>query len=159
MVGYAKKFGESEERWSLLGLLHDLDYEKHPEEHPLKAVDMLREMDFDEEFVQAVAGHADRTGVPRTTTMAKTLYAVDEMAGFVVACVLVRPDRSFASLKPKSVKKKLKDKAFAKAVDRQQMATAVEELGIDMNEHIETMIEALRDGEERLQQQGLSLID
>ncbi len=159
MVGYAKKFGESEERWSLLGLLHDLDYEKHPEEHPLQAVNMLQGLGFDEEFLQAVAGHADRTGVPRTTTMAKTLYAVDEMAGFVVACVLVRPDRSFATLKPKSVKKKLKDKAFAKAVNRDQMAAAVAEMGIDMNEHIETMIDALREGEKRLQELDMSLID
>ncbi len=159
MVGYADKFEEPKERWSVLGLLHDLDYEEHPDEHPLQAVEWLRKMGFDQEFLDAVAGHADRTGVERNSRMAKTLYAVDEMAGFIVACVLVRPDRSFESLKPKSVKKKIKDKAFAKAVDREQMQRAAEELGVDMNEHIQTMIDAMRRGEDRLREQGLSLID
>ena len=158
MVGYAEKFGEDSHRWSLVGLLHDLDYEAHPDEHPLVGVKWLEDMGFDAEFTTAVAGHADRTGVPRTSRLAKTLYAVDEMAGFVVACVLVRPDRSFEGLKPKSVKKKLKDKAFAKAVDREQLQQAAEDLEVTMDDHIQTVIEGLREGEKRLQEDGLSLI-
>lgn len=159
MTGYARKWGENEELWSNTGLLHDLDYEEAPEEHPVKGAEMLREMGFPEEMVEAVLGHSDATGTPRESRLAKTLYAVDELAGFVVACVLVRPSRSFDDLEVKSVRKKLKDKAFAKAVDRDQVKLAAEELQVDMTEHLQDMIQFLRQRENELKEQGLSLIE
>jgi len=158
MIGYAKKFGEDVETWASCGLLHDIDFEKHPDEHPLVGVEILREKGYPEDFVMAVKGHGDRTNTPRETLMAKTLYAVDELSSFVIACVLVRPDK-FEGLKVKSVKKKLKDKAFAKAVDRDQIKRSAEEMGVDLTEHIQTVIDALVTREEELKEYGLSLID
>lgn len=158
MIGYAKKFGEDVETWSSCGLLHDIDFEKHPEEHPLVGVEILREKGYSEDFVMAVKGHGDHTNTPRETMMAKTLYAVDELSGFVIACVLVRPNR-FEGLKVKSVKKKLKDKAFAKAINREQINKSAEELGVDITEHIQTIIEALVQREKELKEVGLSLIE
>lgn len=159
MIGYAKKYNEDMEIWSALGLLHDVDYEKYPEEHPCKGVEILKEEGYPEDFVTAVLGHADYTNTPRENPMAKTLYAVDELASFIVACVLVRPSKSFDDLTVKSVKKKLKDKAFARAVDRDCITKGAEELGVDMTEHIQFLIDSLREREKVLNEQGLSLIE
>jgi len=159
MVGYARKWNEDEERWSNAGLLHDLDYEMAPDQHPVKGSEMLRNMGFDEELVHAVLAHGDATGTPRETLLDRTLYAVDEMAGFVVACVLVRPSKNFDDLTVKSVKKKFKDKAFAKAVDRNQAQRAAEELGVELEDHFRDMIQFLKERETFLQEKGLSLIE
>ncbi len=156
MRGYAKKFGEDVEIWGACGLLHDLDFEKYPDVHPAKAVEILREKGYPEEFVMAVKGHA-RTGVTRDTKMAKALYAVDELSSFVIAAVLVRPTK-FEGLKVKSIKKKLKDKAFAKAVDREQIKSSAEELGVELSEHIQTVIDSLTERQKELEDMGLSLI-
>jgi len=156
MMGYAKKFGEDVESWGTCGLLHDIDFEKHPEEHPLVGVEILREKGYPEEFVMAVKGHGSDC-TPRETLMAKTLYAVDELSSFVIACAVVRPNK-FDGLKVKSIKKKLKDKAFAKAVDRDRIARSAEELGIDLTEHIQTVIDALVQREVHLKEEGLSLV-
>lgn len=135
------------ERWIVAGLLHDFDYEKHPsrEEHPFVGVKHLRahHPDVDAEIIEAILGHAEYSGTPRLTHMAKTLFAVDELAGFIVACGKVRPD-GLASLEAKSVKKKLKDKAFAAAVSREDIAIGVGELGVPEDEHITRCIEAIR---------------
>jgi predicted hydrolase (HD superfamily) len=140
------------ERWKVCGMLHDMDWEKHPtrEEHPFVAVKFLRERgDVDDEILDAILGHAEYSGTPRTTAMAKTLFAVDELAGFIVACAKVRPE-GVATLEPKSVKKKLKAKEFAAAVSREDIATGVAELGVDETQHIQTCIEAIRGERERL---------
>lgn len=159
MVGYAQKLGEDQERFAVAGLLHDIDYESHPDEHPLKGVQILEEEGLDQEFVLAVKAHADFTNTPRESTLAKVLYAVDELASFIVACVLVRPDKSFEELKVKSVTKKLKDKAFAKGVDREIVKRGAEELGVEMAEHIQTLIDALRAHEQELNALGTSLVE
>ena len=153
MGAYAEKLEPAErERWVVAGLLHDMDYEKHPSQeagHPLVAVAHLRSMGVDQEILTAILGHADYTGTPRTTPMAKALFAVDELAGFIVACCKVRPN-GIADLEPSSVKKKLKDKAFAAAVSREDIRTGIAELGVDETEHIRTCIEAIRRERERL---------
>jgi predicted hydrolase (HD superfamily) len=140
------------ERWKVCGMLHDMDWEKHPtrEEHPFVAVRFLRERgDVDDEILDAILGHAEYSGTPRVTAMAKTLFAVDELAGFIVACAKVRPE-GMATLEPKSVKKKLKAKEFAAAVSREDIATGIAELGVDETQHIQTCIEAIRGERERL---------
>ena len=152
MRGYAERLGADPELWGLAGLLHDFDYEKHPtkDEHPFVGTKHLREnTDVDEEIIEAILGHAEYSGTPRTTQMAKCLFAVDELAGFIVACVKVRPN-GISDLAPKSVKKKLKDKAFAAAVSRDDITTGAKELGVDPTEHIQTCIDALRADAERL---------
>jgi predicted hydrolase (HD superfamily) len=146
MGTYAEKLDpDQKERWMVCGLLHDLDWEKHPtmQEHPFVAVEHLRTLGLDEEILEAILGHADYSGTPRTTLMAKALYAVDELAGFIVACAKVRP-AGIADLEPKSVKKKLKDKAFAAAVSREDIRQGIAELGVDETEHIRTCIAAIR---------------
>jgi putative nucleotidyltransferase with HDIG domain len=151
MGAYAKKLApREEERWRIAGLLHDFDYEKHPtaEEHPKVGVAHLRSIGVDEEILTAILGHAaERTGVTRATAMDKALFAVDELAGFIVACAKVRPD-GIASLEPKSVKKKLKDKSFAAAVSREDIAVGVSEIGalagVDETGHVQVCIEAIR---------------
>jgi predicted hydrolase (HD superfamily) len=143
---------DQRDRWIIAGLLHDMDYEKHPTiaEHPFVGVKQLRERgDVDEEIIGAILGHADYSGVPRETSMARALFAVDELAGFIGACCKVRPN-GIADLQPKSVKKKLKDKAFAAAVSRQDIARGIEELGVDTTEHIQMCIDAMRAEAERL---------
>jgi len=155
MRAYAEKLAPDEVgRWVACGLLHDFDYEKHPtaEEHPQVGVKELEKRGVDEEIRTAIMGHAEYTGTPRETPMAKALFAVDELAGFLVACCKVRPE-GIMTLEPKSVKKKLKDKSFAAAVNRQDIEKGVEELGVDKTEHIQTCIDALRADAERL---GLS---
>lgn len=146
MRAYAQKFGEDENAWGIVGLLHDFDYEKYPslEDHPFRGVEILRERNLPEEWVEAILGHAEHTGVPRKTRMAKTLFAVDELCGFVTAVAYVRPNRKLAEVKLKSVKKKLKDKAFARQVSREEMRQGAEELGVPFEEHIEMVISAMQ---------------
>ncbi len=153
MGAYADKLDpEQRDRWVVAGLLHDMDYDRHPtrEEHPFVGVEHLRQRgDVDDEIIDAILGHADYSGVPRESAMAKTLFAVDELAGFIGACCKVRP-QGIEDLQPKSVKKKLKDKAFAAAVSREDIRTGIEQLGVDPTEHIQTCIDALRADAERL---------
>jgi putative nucleotidyltransferase with HDIG domain len=145
MAYYAEKFDEDVEKWRVVGLLHDMDYEKHPtaEEHPFVGVDILKEEGYPEEITRAILSHADYTGVSRETLMEKTLYAVDELAGFTVACALVRPN-GIGDMKVKSVKKKLKQSGFAAAVNREDIYQGAEDLGIELNEHIQNVISALQ---------------
>jgi len=142
---YARKFGEEEEKWAVVGLIHDFDYELYPNapNHPLKGSEILKEKGVSEEIRRAILGHADYTGVPRDTLLAKVLYACDELAGFVTACALVRPDR-IATLEAKSVRKRMKDKAFARAVSRDDIIKGAEELGLPLDEHITFCIAAMR---------------
>jgi predicted hydrolase (HD superfamily) len=153
MGAYARQVAPDQvERWKVCGLLHDMDWEKHPtrEEHPFVAVQFLRARgDVDEEILDAILGHAEYSGTPRETPMAKTLFAVDELAGFIVACAKVRPE-GVATLELKSVKKKLKAREFAAAVSREDIAAGIAELGVDENQHIQTCIEAIRGERERL---------
>ena len=151
MRAYAAKFGEDPEPWGLIGLLHDFDYEKFPNQehsatdgHPVWGVNLLRSQGVAEPLLRAVLGHASYSGVPRDTQMAKVLFAVDELCGFLVACALVRPSKSFADLEVSSVKKKLKDKAFARGVNRDDVRQGAEELGVPLDEHIAFCIQALR---------------
>lgn len=146
MRAYAKKFGEDEEAWGIVGLIHDFDYEKYPsmEDHPFKGVEILRQRGYPEEWIEAILGHGDHTGVPRKTQMAKTLYAVDELSGFITAVAYVRPNKKLAEVKVKSVKKKMKDKAFARQVSREDIRRGAEELGVDLDEHIDFVIKAMQ---------------
>jgi len=146
MRAYARKFGEDEERWGITGLLHDMDYEKHPTpaEHPTVGVAELERRGYPEDVRRAILSHADYLDVPRETPMEKTLYAVDELSGFVVACALVRPER-LEGLKAKSVRKKMKQKSFAASVNREDITRGAEELGADLNEHIDFVVAALRE--------------
>jgi len=157
MRAYARKAGEDEETWGVVGLLHDFDYEKYPnasrsptEEHPSFGVGVLREKGLPEPMCRAILGHAAYTGTPRETPMAKTLFAVDELCGFLVACALVRPSKSLKDLEVASVKKKLKDKAFARGVNREEVHQGVTELGVPLDEHIQFVLEALRPVESTL---------
>jgi putative nucleotidyltransferase with HDIG domain len=152
MRAYAADFGEDVERWGLAGLMHDFDYERFPNdahaadaEHPSEGVRTLRGLGYPEDVLQAILGHADYTGVARETRMAKTLYAVDELAGLCTACALVRPSRSVNDLEPSSVKKKMKDKAFARGVNRDDVLRGAAELGVDLDAHIATVIRSMRD--------------
>jgi putative nucleotidyltransferase with HDIG domain len=146
MRAYARRFGEDEEKWGITGLLHDMDYEKHPtpEEHPMVGVSELYRRGYPEDVIHAIKGHADYLDVPRDTLMSKTLYAVDELSGFIVACALMRPE-GLQNMKAKSVRKKMKQKSFAAAVNRDDIVRGAEELGVDLNEHIEFVAEALRE--------------
>ncbi len=149
---YAKKFGEDEEYWGNVALLHDFDYERFPsaEEHPFKGAEILREKGFSDDFVNAILSHADYTGVERKTLLQKTLFACDELAGFITAVTLVRPSKSIDEVKVKSVKKKLKDKAFARAVSREDIYKGAEELGVPLDEHIAFCIEAMKAAKDKL---------
>jgi putative nucleotidyltransferase with HDIG domain len=151
MGGYARHLGEDETLWRMTGLLHDMDYERHPslEEHPFVGVKVMQDAGYPAELTDAVLGHATHTGVSRHTLMAKTLFAVDELAGFITACGYVRPT-NLEGLAPKSVRKKLKDKAFAAAVSRDDVRKGAEELGVDLNEHIAVVISGMQADAERL---------
>lgn len=145
MRHYAAIWGEDEERYAITGLVHDLDYERHPEletGHPRYGMAELERLGYPQDVIDAVAGHAEYLGVPRETQMAKTLFAVDELSGFVTACALVRPT-GIEGMKVKSVRKKLKTPAFAAKVDRDQINRAITELGVDETEHIQRVIDAL----------------
>jgi len=150
MRAYARKYGEDEDRWGVTGLLHDFDYERWPndahaadKEHPSTGVAILRERGVDEDVLDAIMAHADYTDVVATTRMAKALRAVDELTGFLIAVALVRPTR-LIGMSPKSVRKKMKDRAFAAAVSREEMTENCEVLGEDMSEHIGFVIEAMQ---------------
>jgi putative nucleotidyltransferase with HDIG domain len=155
MRAYARKYGEDQELWAVAGIVHDLDYERHPDldtGHPRIALEELRKRGYPDDVVDAVAGHAEFLDVPRETQMAKTLFAVDELSGFVAACALVRPT-GIEGMKPKSVRKKLKTPSFAAKVDRDQIQRAIDELGVDENEHIQLVIDAMA---QRADELGLS---
>ena len=150
MRAYARKSGEDEELWGLTGLLHDFDYERWPndarsptEEHPSAGVAVLRAQGYPETMLDAIMAHAEYTGAPAETQMAVTLRAVDELSGFIVACALVRPSR-ISDMRAKSVRKKMKDRGFAAAVDRDAIVDATDELGEDLSEHIQFVIDAMR---------------
>ena len=145
MRAYAREYGEDEELWAVTGIVHDLDYERYPDletGHPRKALEELERLGYPQEVIDAVAGHATFLGVPRETRMAKTLYAVDELSGFIAACALVRPT-GIHGMKPKSVKKKLGQPSFAAAVNRDEVRAAADELGVDFDEHLQRVIAAM----------------
>jgi putative nucleotidyltransferase with HDIG domain len=151
MRAYAVRFGEDPERWGLTGLLHDFDYERFPnnahsatEEHPAQGVRILREHGYPEDMLQAILGHATYCGVSRETTMAKALFAVDELTGLITASALVRPSKSVLDLDGRSVRKKMKDKGFARGVSREDVLQGASELGVELDEHIQFVIEAMR---------------
>jgi len=157
MRAYAEKYGEDPETWGIVGLLHDFDYEKFPnhehsptEGHPAWGVRLLRDKGVPEPLCRAILGHGSYTGVPRDTKMAQTLFAVDELCGFLVACALVRPSKSFADLEVSSVKKKLKDKAFARGVNRDDVNQGAAEIAVPLEEHVAFVIQALRPAESDL---------
>jgi putative nucleotidyltransferase with HDIG domain len=152
MRAYARKYGEDEELWAVTGILHDLDYERHPDPdtgHPRVALELFEQRGYPRELIDAVAGHADYLGVPRESQLAKTLYAVDELTGFIAAVALVRPT-GIVGMTPKSVRKKLKQPSFAAAVDRDEMRAAAEALGEDFDEHLAFVIAALEPEAEAL---------
>jgi len=151
MRAYAEHFGEDPERWGLAGLIHDFDYERYPnaehsptEEHPAWGVRLLRDRGWPEDVLQAILGHATYSGVPRETRMARALFAVDELTGLITATALVKPTKSVHDVDAKSVRKKMKDKAFAKGVNRDDVILGTQELGIDLDTHIQFVIDAMR---------------
>jgi putative nucleotidyltransferase with HDIG domain len=146
MRAYARKHGQDEHAWAMVGLLHDFDYERWPtqEDHPFKGAEILKELGYPEWFRKAVLSHASYSGVPRDTLLEKTLFACDELCGFLTACALVTQGKSLHEVKVKSVRKKMKSKAFAASVSREDIITGTEQLGIDLNGHIEFVLEALR---------------
>jgi predicted hydrolase (HD superfamily) len=151
MVAYARHFGENEEDWAVAGILHDFDYERYPNdahaadaEHPAEGVRHLRSLGVSDEICQAILGHAHYTGVARETRMAKALFAVDELCGLITAAALVRPSKSVLDLEASSVKKRMKDKAFARGVNREDVIQGAQELGVDLDSHIAFVIEAMR---------------
>ncbi len=149
---YAKKFGEDELLWGNVALLHDFDYEAFPtaEEHPFKGSEILKEKGFSEDFRNAILSHADYSGVPRETKLQKTLFACDELAGFITAVTYVRPNKTVDEVEVKSVKKKLKDKAFARSVNREDITNGADELGVPLDEHIQFCIDAMKQNKEEL---------
>ena len=146
MRAYARRLGGDEALWGLVGLIHDFDYEKWPslEDHPYRGNQILKERGYSEEICKAIMSHAEYTGVPRETPMEKVLFACDELAGFITAVALVKPGKSLAEVEAKSVRKKMKDKAFARSVNRNDILTGAAELGVDLEEHIAFCIEAMK---------------
>ena len=146
MRAYARKFGEDEDKWGITGLLHDFDYEKYPTpaEHPFVGSKILEERGYPEEMRRAILSHADYSGVKRESRMEKTLYACDEIAGFITASALVKPNKSLAEVEAKSVRKKMKDKAFARSVSRDDIVNGAADLGVELEEHIAFCIEAMK---------------
>ena len=145
MIAYARKFGEDELKWGMTGLLHDFDYEMYPNppDHPMKGSEVLKEKGYPEDMRKAILGHATYTGVPRDTQMAKALYACDELCGFIMACSVIRPNK-IADLEVSSVKKKLKDKAFARNVSREDITEGTADLGLQLDDHIKFVIDAMK---------------
>src|ERR1017187_4983385 len=143
--GYARLWGEDEDAWGFVALVHDFDYEKHPdrENHPYRGVELLTSLGYPEWVTRAILSHADYTGVTRESKLEKTLFACDELAGFLTACSYVQPSRSIRDVQVKSVRKKLKDKAFARAVNRDDITNGAQELGVELDEHIAFCIEAM----------------
>ena len=155
MRACAKRYGDADadvDEWGLVGLLHDFDYEMFPaaDQHPFTGANILCGRGYSERFIKAIMGHATYTGVPRDTEMAKALFATDELCGFLVACALVRPSRSLDDMEVKSVKKKLKDKHFARSVNRDDIVQGPEELGVDLDEHIRFVIDALKPAQKEI---------
>ncbi len=154
MRAYARRFGEDEEAWAVVGILHDLDYERYPTMdgtgHPFKAVEYLRSVGYPEVVMRAILSHADYSGVARETRMEYTLFAVDELTGFITAVALVRPSKRVADVDAKSVRKKMKDKAFARAVSRDDLVQGAAELGLELDDHIAFTVEALTAQADRL---------
>jgi putative nucleotidyltransferase with HDIG domain len=146
MRAYARKFGEDENKWGITGLLHDFDYEKYPTpaEHPFVGNKILEERAYPEDVRRAILSHADYSGVKRESQMEKTLYACDEVSGFITASALVKPNKSLAEVEAKSVRKKMKDKAFARSVNRDDIINGAADLGVDLEEHIAFCIEAMK---------------
>jgi len=146
MRAYAKEFGENQDLWGIVGLIHDFDYEKYPtpEEHPYKGNEILKERGYSDEIRRAIMSHAEYSGVSRDTRMEKALFACDELAGFITACTLVKPSKSLAEVEAKSVRKKMKDKAFARSVNRNDITTGAADLGVDLEEHIAFCIAAMK---------------
>jgi len=145
MRAMARKYNGDPDMWGITGLLHDFDYEKYPttDEHPYKGVEILKGLDYPGEVLEAIMGHAEYTGVERKTLMAKSLFAVDELVGFIFAVTYVRPSKAIQEVKPKSVRKKLKQKAFAASVNRSDIVQGIQELDLDENEHFQFVIDAL----------------
>jgi putative nucleotidyltransferase with HDIG domain len=156
MRAYARKWGEDEDLYGVIGLLHDFDYERFPtmEEHPYKGSEILREKGYPEEVITAIMGHATYTGIVRESWAAKTLFAVDELAGFLFAVTFVRPSKSIQEVKPKSVKKKLKQASFAASVSREDIEQGIIELGVERDEHIQFVIDAMKEIDEELGLRG-----
>jgi putative nucleotidyltransferase with HDIG domain len=152
MRAYARKFQEDEEEWGIVGLLHDFDYERWPDapDHPLKGSEILAQRGYPESWRRAILGHAAYTGIPRDSLMAKTLFAVDELCGFVSAVALVRPGRSLAEVDARAVRKKLKEKGFARTVNREEIVQGPVELGVDFDEHAAFVIDSMRAIADRL---------
>jgi predicted hydrolase (HD superfamily) len=146
VVAYARKFGEDEEKWAVTALLHDFDWEIHPTlpDHPMKGSAILEERGVEEEIRRAILSHADFSGVPRVSPLEKTLFACDELSGFLTACAYVKPGKSIQEVDTKGVRKKMKDKAFARAVNREDITKGAEELGVGLDEHIEFCIRAMQ---------------
>ncbi len=146
MRAYAKKFSADEEAWGITGLIHDFDYEMYPQapDHPVKGSEILKAKGYSDEIRTAILGHASYSGVSRESLMAKALFACDELCGFIVACTLVRPNKKIEGLEVGSVKKKLKDKAFARSVNREEIVQSAAELGVPLEEHIQFVIDALK---------------
>jgi putative nucleotidyltransferase with HDIG domain len=152
MRSYAKKFNDDEEKWAITGLLHDFDYEMFPtyDKHPFEGAKILKEKAYPEDIIEAILGHGNHTKIPRKTNMAKALYAVDELTGFIIACVLVRPDKKITGLEVRSVIKRMKDKAFARAVNRDELKQSALELGVDFEEHVDFVIRSLTEISDKL---------
>ena len=146
MRAYARKYGEDEDKWGVTGLLHDFDYEKYPtpQEHPFVGNKILEERGYPEDIRRAILSHADYSGVKRESRMEKVLYACDELAGFITASALVKPNKSLSAVEAKSVRKKMKDKAFARSVNREDIINGAADLGVDLEEHIAFCIEAMK---------------
>jgi putative nucleotidyltransferase with HDIG domain len=156
VAGYARKFGEDEQAWGVVALLHDFDYERWPtpEDHPFRGCEILREQGYPEWITRAILSHADYSGVARISLLEKTLWACDELSGFIVAASLVRPTKSILDLEPKSVLKRMKDKAFARAVKREDLRQGAEELGLPLEEHIGNVISFMRERADALGLRG-----
>jgi predicted hydrolase (HD superfamily) len=146
MRAYARKYSADEELWGLVGLIHDFDYEKYPtpEEHPYKGNEILKERGYSDEIRRAIMSHAEYSGVSRDSQMEKALFACDELAGFITACALVKPGKSLAEVEARSVRKKMKDKAFARSVNRDDIVNGAADLGVELEEHIAFCIEAMK---------------
>ncbi|MGA2695769.1 MAG: HDIG domain-containing metalloprotein [Terriglobales bacterium] len=159
MRAYARKFSGDEELWGIVGLLHDFDYDRYPslEDHPYKGNEILKERGYPEEMRRAIMSHAEYTGVTRDTPMEKALFACDELAGFITAVALIKPNRSLAEVDTKSVRKRMKDKAFARKVNREDIVNGAADLGVDLDEHIAFCIEALKDFAKELGLQGVAV--
>src|ERR1041385_8312269 len=159
MRAYARKFGEDEEKWAITGLLHDFDYEKYPtpEQHPFVGNKIMRDKGYPEDVLRAILSHADYSGVKRESKMEKTLYACDELSGLIPAAALVKPTKAVADVDAKSIRKKMKDKAFARSVNRDDIINGAVDLGVDLDEHITFCIEAMKGVAKELGLEGVAV--